>query len=244
MSNLEIMKSKDIILQKTVVDHDVLINHIKTLSSRINDRFPNSSLNQYTSDFYIFSTRFRDKTCKIHKTSERFLIGKIFLICISIFATGKLFYTVNLNQDLTSFISQLDAVCNIIVVFSALFFTLYSLDKSYSRNKISQLLIELKNFVHVADMHQINKDPNHLKDDYIKTENSPSKKLNKFELQRYLDYTSECISLASKLSCIILDYFPNDQEISLRINQFNIMCDGITTNIWQKIIILNSLEKK
>ena len=42
-------------------------------------------------------------------------------------------------------------------------------------------------------MHQINKDPNHSHDDYIISDNSPSKNLTKFELQRYLDYPSESI---------------------------------------------------
>jgi len=140
-------------------------------------------------------------------------------------------------------LAKLDAFCNLILVFTAVFYTLYSLDKAYSKKQISKLLIGLSDFIHLIDMHQINKDPNHLKDDYVNAKHSPVKTLNKFELQRYLDYTSESIALGSKMAYQVLECFPNDQKIMSRVNELHILCDGITTNIWQKIIILDSIEE-
>jgi len=226
--------------------HQIIIDRIETLSFRIHDRFPKSSLKEHSFLFLQFAKVFRDNIAQAKNLSKWFWLWKAMLIVVSISLSIYLLIILRTELSLpsaeTSSLNILDACFNMSFLFFGFLYFLSTLDKWYTRKRISVLLIELKNFIHVADMHQINKDPNHFHDDYIKSENSPTKKLTQFELQRYLDYTSEFVSLASKLSCLVLNKFNDDQEIMSRVNEVVLLCNGITHKIWQKIIILNTLE--
>ena len=216
--------------------HQIIIERIETLSFRIHDRFPKSSLKEHSFLFRQFAKEFNDNIKSINKLSRWFKVWKILLIIVSVFLSSKLLLLLisQLSEPTNSegSIPILDACFNMSFLFFGFFFFLMRLDTWYTRKKISLLLIELKNFIHVADMHQINKDPNHSHDDYIISDNSPSKNLTKFELQRYLDYTSEFISLTSKLSCLILDKSHADQEMISRVTEVVILCNGINQKIW------------
>ncbi len=55
---------------------------------------------------------------------------------------------------------------------------------------------------HIVDMHQLTKDPEPLLLDGPSTPSSPERKLTPFELGRYLDYSSEMLSMISKTAAI------------------------------------------
>ena len=226
--------------------HQVIVDSIKILSFRIHDRFPKSSLKEHAFNFVQFSKDFDVKLDDSKKWSKLFMIWKGILILITSIFSVVLLYLLIVGLHVSTLHDKLpvfDACFNMSFIFFGSFYFLFTVDRWYSRKKISELLIELKNYIHVADMHQINKDPNHFHDEYIRAENSPIKNLTKFELKRYLDYTQEFISLSSKLSCLILDKFKDDQEIISRVNEVELLCNGISSKIWQKIIIQNSLDE-
>jgi len=225
--------------------HQVIVDRIKILSFRIHDRFPKSSLKEHSFNFVQFSKEFKMKIDNSKKWSKMFWIWKVALMLITlVFSTLMMDHLIkDLSDSPLETLPILNAFFNMSFLFFGFFYFLFTVDRWYSRIRISELLIELKNYIHVADMHQINKDPNHFHDEYISAENSPTKSLTKFELQRYLDYTHEFISLSSKLSCLILDKFHDDQEIISSVNEVDLLCNGISSKIWQKIIVLNSIEE-
>jgi hypothetical protein len=225
--------------------HQVIVDRIRILSFRIHDRFPKSSLKEHSFNFVQFSKDFKVKIDNSKKWSKMFLIWQGALILITVVCSAVLMVHLIevLPDSKLETLPILNAFFNMSFIFFSCFYFLFTVDRWYSRKRISELLIELKNYIHVADMHQINKDPNHFHDEYISAENSPTKSLTKFELQRYLDYTHEFISLSSKLSCLILDKFHDDQEIISSVNEVDLLCNGISSKIWQKIIVLNSIEE-
>ena len=55
---------------------------------------------------------------------------------------------------------------------------------------------------HIVDMHQLTKDPERLLQGGPATPSSPQRTMTPFELGRYLDYSSEMLSMISKTAAI------------------------------------------
>ncbi len=65
--------------------------------------------------------------------------------------------------------------------------------------------------------------------------------MSPFELNRYLDYCSEMLSLVSKLASIHAQHFPDGTVVSA-INELEALTNGLSRKIWQKIMILQALS--
>jgi len=57
------------------------------------------------------------------------------------------------------------------------------------------------------------------------------------ELGRYLDYCSELLSVISKLSALLVQYF-NDEVLLGAVNEIEGLTTGLSGKIWQKIQLL------
>ena len=91
-------------------------------------------------------------------------------------------------------------------------------------------------------MHQLTKDPSIINLPYSQTESSPKRTLNKFELERYLNYCSELTALIAKVAALYAQGLP-DQIVVRTVNEIEILCTGHSRKIWQKLIILNEKSK-
>ncbi|MBI3189456.1 MAG: hypothetical protein HYZ33_02290 [Ignavibacteriales bacterium] len=86
-------------------------------------------------------------------------------------------------------------------------------------------------------MHQLTKDPELFKNDGVSTTSSPERNYSSFELQRYLDYCSELLSIISQLAALYVQNFP-DQIISNAVNDIELLSNGLSRKIWQKIMMI------
>ena len=91
-------------------------------------------------------------------------------------------------------------------------------------------------------MHQLTKDPMINDEKLESTASSPKRKLNKFELQRYLNYCSEILSLIAKVSVLYSQSLPDDVVIRIT-NEIELLSSGISRKIWQKLIILSDFNE-
>ncbi len=66
--------------------------------------------------------------------------------------------------------------------------------------------------------------------------------MTEFELQRYLNYCSEMLAMISKIAALYVQHFP-DTEIVDVVNDIESLTHGLSRNIWQKIMLLQSLSK-
>ena len=61
-----------------------------------------------------------------------------------------------------------------------------------------------------------------------------------FELSRYLDYSSEMLSLLSKTAALYVQHF-NDPVTLSAVNDVEELTTGLSRKIWQKIMILDRI---
>ena len=98
---------------------------------------------------------------------------------------------------------------------------------------------QLRSLVHVIDMHQLTKDPSLVLGGEHDTAASPKRKMTAFELGRYLDYSSEMLSLAGKVAALYAQDL-DDPVVVEAVNDIEMLATNLSRKIWQKIAILQS----
>jgi len=63
--------------------------------------------------------------------------------------------------------------------------------------------------------------------------------MSRFELQRYLDYCSEMLSLVGKVAAIYAQSFDDGVALASA-NEVESLTTGLSRKIWQKIMVLNN----
>ena len=146
----------------------------------------------------------------------------------------------SVKNTLSELATVAEASINNIILLGAAFFFLFSLENRFKRIKAIKFLNKIRGFAHVIDMHQLTKDPHSIRD-HILTENSPERGLSEFELQRYLDYSSEFLSLVGKVAALYSQRLP-DEIVVQSASEIENLCSNINNKIWQKLMILSIEE--
>ncbi len=220
---------------------DKIQETIDRLTKRINDRFPDSSLGHTSYDFHQFVKEIKENIAWIEKPI--FWVRAIAFFLIALALTGIMyafslmdFHVENRFSEVTA---MMESLINDILLLGAVFFFLFTLENRIKRTKALKLLNEIRGFAHVVDMHQLTRDPQLMRLNSKKTKHSPERNLDQFQLQRYLDYCSEFLSLIGKVAALYSQSLP-DEVVVQSSSEIENLCSNISNKIWQKLIILNS----
>jgi hypothetical protein len=134
-------------------------------------------------------------------------------------------------------VQTLEAALGCTVFLGAAVIYLLSLERRWKRERLLAAMRELRALAHIVDMHQLTKDPETTTRGQP-TASSPQRTLTTFELSRYLDYCSELLSLINKIGAIYVQEFPDPDALEAA-DQLANLTNGLSRNIWQKIMILD-----
>jgi len=217
---------------------------IERLSMRISERFPSSGLGKTCRDFLQFTQDSQKNIVWIEQPIFwiRAITFSIFAISLISIIYGFTLVDFSVKNTLSELATVAEASINNIILLGAAFFFLFTLENRFKRIKAIKLLNEIRGFAHVVDMHQLTKDPHSIKD-HIITENSPERDLSEFELQRYLDYSSEFLSLVGKVAALYSQRLP-DEIVVQSSSEIENLCSNINNKIWQKLMILSIEQEK
>ncbi len=116
---------------------------------------------------------------------------------------------------------------------------LLGLERRLQRRRELRAIYELRSIAHIVDMHQLTKDPDRLRKGLPDTASSPDRSLGPVELARYLDYCSELLSLTGKITAIYGEGI-DDPVVLGAVQQVEGLATGLSSKIWQKIMILDA----
>ncbi|MDP2775712.1 MAG: hypothetical protein Q8O61_19315, partial [Nocardioides sp.] len=105
------------------------------------------------------------------------------------------------------------------------------------RGRTLALLHQLRSTAHIIDMHQLTKDPEQLRPSYTMTSVSQPLDLTRDEMERYLDYCSELLSLVGKTAALCAEE-SRDAVVLDTVNSIEELTTGMARKIWQKISTL------
>jgi hypothetical protein len=115
---------------------------------------------------------------------------------------------------------------------------LVTLERRWKRNRALDAIHELRVLAHLVDMHTLDKDPIYVGKGGPTTASSPKRTMSAFELNRYLDYCSEMLSLIGKIAALYGRDM--DDPVALgAVDQVESVTTGLSRKIWQKLMLLD-----
>ena len=221
-----------------------IIETAERLEQRISERFPGSGLSRVAAELHRVAGETERITARLRRPIWPLRVATVVAIVVLVGVAlwlGSLLLRVSLAVDnLSELLQGIDAGLNEVIFFSLSVFFLVSIEQRVKRKWALRALHRLRSIVHIVDMHQLTKDPQHVMGGGIGTASSPKRTLSRFELARYLDYCSELLSIASKLAALHVQYV-NDPVVLDAVNDIETLADSLSSKIWQKIMILDTV---
>ena len=222
------------------------ISHIRTtaeaLERRIGERFPDSGLRRVAADLLALT---RDTSAKLADISRprhdvRIGVGLLILLIVGVtlLTFGQLRWPATVG-DATGFIQLLESAINDVVFVGIGIAFLITIEGRIKRGRALRDLHELRSIAHVVDMHQLTKDPDQFLLERRDTASSPERLMTPAELTRYLDYCSEMLSLTGKVAALYAQTL-EDPVVLGAVNEVETLCTGLSSKIWQKIVLLGT----
>lgn len=226
------------------LDIDLVSDTLEHLIKRIEERFPQSNLLNVSSELLQVTDEAKNRARWILKPHWVLRITVIFLILLMVGSIATAILSLGLDgvpHNLMEFIPTLESSLNDLILIGAGVFFLGTLESRLKRTKTLDAISELRAIAHVIDMHQLTKDPHRLDAANTMTASSPKPTLTKPEMERYLDYCSEMLSLTAKVAAYYGQNL-NESDVLAAVNEVETLTDGLSRKIWQKIRILRSMD--
>jgi hypothetical protein len=228
------------------LDAEKIIATIERLERRIRERFPDASLAHATDELLRIA---RESAGRIEELARpniplRAAIGV--LLAGLVVVLFMLVPTLRLNWQIqggTELIQTLDALLEALFFIGGSIAFLVTIESRLKRSKALAVIHELRSLAHIVDMHQLTKDPEHLLAAGPRTASSPERKMTDFELQRYLDYSSELLALTGKVAALYMEGLADPVVLSA-VDEIETLTDGFSRKIWQKITILEQVAER
>lgn len=229
-----------------LLDANKIIQTIQLLQRRISERFPESGLARVCEQLLQISLQAQERADWIDRPIRSLRIVVWLLLAMIVVGISIALATVPMRVEqvtVLDFIQTLEAGINDIVLVSAAIFFLFTLESRIKRRRALQAIHELRSIAHIIDMHQLTKDPERLlKKNFLAGVHSPQLSMTPFQLQRYLDYCSEMLSLVGKVAALYVQNF--DDPVALAASsEVEMQTTGLSRKIWQKIMIIHSFER-
>ncbi len=230
------------------LNSESIVKTVKKLEMRIVERFPERNLARVCQELLDVAQQAQERAMSIAKPNWWVRTAVFFLslfLLFSIFA-APFYLDVQISEmSLGEFVQTLEASLNDVILIGAAIFFLVTVETRIKRSRTLDALHELRSLAHVIDMHQLTKDPEKiiLPGNNLHTPSSPKEDMTPFELERYLDYCSEMLSLIGKVAAIYVQDF-DDQVALTAVNEIEALSTSLSRKIWQKIMIIYSMEEK
>jgi hypothetical protein len=220
-----------------------IIATIAQLEQRIAERFPEAGLQKVCAELRAAASESSARVAAIGKPNLllRALVVLVLAGGIALLAwlVGFIDLTKTSADNVYTVLQGIEATMNIFVLMGLAILSLVTIEDRMKRRRALRALHELRSIIHVIDMHQLTKDPSTIHSGLAPTEHSPKRLLSSAELERYLDYSSEMLSLTAKVAALYAQSFP-DAVVTDAVSDIERVAANLSQKIWQKIMILEA----
>ena len=224
-----------------------LIETQDKLAQRIARRFPDAGLRQVAAELLKMVQEAGVRAEQIRRPNWPLRIA-VLLLALGALGLGlRLATSLEVHSDLKDamgLFTFVEAVLRACFFFGAAVLFLVSLEVRLKRRRALKALHELRAMAHVVDMHQVAKDPEGLMRGQSPGPDAPKQTTKTPEdLNRYLNYCNELLSIISKVAALYVQDFPDAPTVAAA-DQVESLCSGLSQRIWQKIMVLDQLVGK
>jgi len=226
------------------LESDKIIETVKALKGRIEERFPGSGLGkvvgelQQVAEETVGRTRWIQKPHLLLRCAAVVLSLGIIILLAFLVAHVRQFNF----DDFTNSVQALDSSIGSVVFVGAAILFFLNWEHRIKRDRALKALHELRALAHIVDMHQLTKDPESYAGQGQHTTYIRKRTMTPFELNRYLDYCSDALALISKIAAHSAQSF-QDPVLLDAVDDVEDLTAGFSRKIWQKITILENLRR-
>jgi hypothetical protein len=225
------------------LDGTRIVDTLERLRQRIAERFPGSGLERVSGDLLSAASESMARAMELRRPNMPLRAATWALIAIIVFVAVEALLLLRLGlrwEAFAGFLQSSQAIQNVVFLGLAVLF-LANVETRIKRRRALAALHELRSIAHIVDMHQLTKDPDQFLGEGVTTASSPRRTMTRFDLSRYLDYCSELLSLTSKVAALYVQD-SQDPVVLDAVNDVETLTTGLSSKIWQKIMILDTLE--
>jgi hypothetical protein len=214
---------------------------VEELYGRIEARFPTRGLLGVCGDLIKLvdevqtSAGLGQRRIRIARIVSRVVM--VLVVAVTLVALIMAVHDAVFGDDVHSSIDVLGlaetAISDLVYAAIAVFF-LWSFPERLQRSQLLNLLHQLRSTAHVIDMHQLTKDPEQLRPSFVPTSRSTKLDMTRDQVERYLDYCSEMLSLVGKTAALCAEE-SRDSVILETVSTIENLTVGLSRKIWQKI---------
>ncbi len=227
------------------LDPQEILKTTERLVGRITNRFPESGLAGVGRELVDVATEAREGASALAKPIYPIRIAVWAVIVVFAVLPFVMLATLNLSagfETLGDFIQTLEAGVNDLVFAGIGIYFLLTLEGRIKRRRALAAIRDLRSIAHIIDMHQLTKDPELVLSGAAGS-TLPEPILSRFELAKYLDYSSEMLSLSSKIAALYVQHF-DDRVVLEAVNEIEGLTTGLSRKVWQKIMILDTVSAR
>ena len=225
------------------LDDARIIETLERLRDRISERFPGSSLSRVSEELLAVARETASHVAYIQRPNWPIRVGVGLAIVATLGLVATAVARMRMGTEVSSWreiVPLVESAINDVIFLGIAIFFLLTIETRIKRRRVLRTLHELRSIAHVVDMHQLTKDPERLLSNPPSTASSPARGMSRAELGRYLDYCSELLSVASKISALFVERF--DDPVTLdAVNEIESLTSGLSQKIWQKISMLDAV---
>ena len=217
---------------------------VRLLEGRIAARFPERGLRRVAGDLVDLvavvqqeasDIRGRRRVIRLVSRGLLALVVTATVVAVAIAARDAL--SASGPDSSLDWVPLLESTINDLLFAGIAIFFLYSVPERLQRGHLLRLLHRLRSLAHVIDMHQLTKDPERLRPDYRPSSASVDVRLDRPQMQAYLDYCSELLSLVGKTAALCAEQ-SQDPVVLETVSTIETLTTGMSRKIWQKIQLL------
>ncbi|GAA3661649.1 hypothetical protein GCM10022237_21920 [Nocardioides ginsengisoli] len=217
---------------------------VRRLEERIEARFPGRGLHRVVGELASLVETVASSTATVRgrrswlRPVSRAGIALILVLTGAVLVLAVRSAAVDAPDTGLDWIPLLESTVNDLVFAALAIWFLYSVPERLQRESLLELLHRLRSLAHIVDMHQLTKDPERLRSSFTPTAASVAMDLDTDELEHYLDYCSELLSLIGKTAALCAEE-SRDAVVLDTVSTVETLTVSLERKIWQKIAVLN-----
>ena len=216
---------------------------VERLEARVRARFPGRGLLGVAEELGVLSADVAAGSSAVRgrlrwvRPASRTAAAVVLLATALLFALA-LRDAVRAGPDRTfEWVPLIESAVNDLVFAGLALWFLFALPQRLERGHLLELLHRLRSLAHIVDMHQLTKDPERLRADFVATDESVQIDLDRAQMEHYLDYCSELLSLIGKVAALCAEE-SRDAVVLTTVSDLEALTTGMSRKIWQKISLL------
>ncbi len=227
------------------VQAEPVLDTVRRLEQRIDARFHGRGLHGLAGELATLVADVRTSTRNVRgrrswlRPLSRVGILAVIAVAVTVMVLAVRSAALDAPDSGLEWLPVLESAVNDVVFAAFAIWFLYSVPERLQRESLLELLHRLRSLAHIVDMHQLTKDPERLRASFRSTEASVEMDLTPEQLEHYLDYCSELLSLIGKAAALCAEE-SRDPVVLDTVSTIETLTVSLERKIWQKIAVLNA----